>query len=132
MVTYPTSSNFRKNIFLQCHWLHNFPSFRSSHWRRCVRKGVLRNFAKLTGKHLSKSLFFNKVAGWGDCFWSFSWRFLAYFISIEKWNEKREIPWWSSNINFFARVSICLTSTWSENVFKGDLMLQFSWLTEFC
>ena len=32
--------------------------------RRCsVRKGVLRNFAKLTGKHLCQSLYFNKVAG---------------------------------------------------------------------
>ena len=27
------------------------------------KKGVRRNFAKFTGKHLSKSLFFNKVAG---------------------------------------------------------------------
>ena len=26
------------------------------------RKGVLRNFAKFTGKHLCQSLFFNKVA----------------------------------------------------------------------
>ena len=26
-------------------------------------KGVLRNFAKFTGKHLLQSLFFNKVAG---------------------------------------------------------------------
>ena len=26
-------------------------------------KGVLRNFAKFTGKHLRQSLFFNKVAG---------------------------------------------------------------------
>ena len=32
--------------------------------RRCsVKKGVLRDFAKFTGKHLSQSLFFNKVAG---------------------------------------------------------------------
>ena len=30
------------------------------------RKGVLRNFAKFTGKHLCQSLFFNKVAG-GAC-----------------------------------------------------------------
>ena len=29
------------------------------------RKGVLRNFAKFTIKHLSQSLFFNKVAGLG-------------------------------------------------------------------
>ena len=31
-----------------------------------VRKGVHRNFAKFTGKHLRQSLFFNKVAG-GAC-----------------------------------------------------------------
>ena len=32
--------------------------------QRCsVKKRVLRNFAKLTGKHLCQRLFFNKVAG---------------------------------------------------------------------
>ena len=36
---------------------------RSSHRRCSVRKGVLRNFAKFTGKNLCQSLFFNKVAG---------------------------------------------------------------------
>ena len=36
---------------------------RSSHWRCSVRKGVLRDFAKFTGKHPCQSLFFNKVAG---------------------------------------------------------------------
>ena len=36
---------------------------RSSHRRSSVRKGVLRNFAKFTAKHLCQSLFFNKVAG---------------------------------------------------------------------
>ena len=30
------------------------------------KKGVLRNFAKFTGKHLCQSLFFNKVAGLGS------------------------------------------------------------------
>ena len=35
---------------------------RSSHRRCSVRKGVLKNFAKFTGKHLCQSLFFNKVA----------------------------------------------------------------------
>ena len=35
---------------------------RSSRRRCSVRKGVLRNFAKFTGKHLSQSLFFNKFA----------------------------------------------------------------------
>ena len=36
---------------------------RSSHWRCSLRKGVLRSFLKVTGKHLCKSLLFNKVAG---------------------------------------------------------------------
>ena len=36
---------------------------RSSHRRCSVKKDVLRNFAKFTGKHLCQSLFFNKVAG---------------------------------------------------------------------
>ena len=36
---------------------------RSNHRRCSVRKGVLRNFAKLTWKYLCRSLFFNKVAG---------------------------------------------------------------------
>ena len=30
-------------------------------WKCSVKKGVLRNFAKFTGKHLYQSLFFNKV-----------------------------------------------------------------------
>ena len=34
-----------------------------SHQRCFVKKGVLRNFAKFTGKHLCQSLFFNNVAG---------------------------------------------------------------------
>ena len=36
---------------------------RSSHQRCSLGKGVLRNFAKFTGKHLCQSFFFNKVAG---------------------------------------------------------------------
>ena len=33
------------------------------HRRHSLKKGVLRNFAKLIAKHLCQSLFFNKVAG---------------------------------------------------------------------
>ena len=36
---------------------------RSSSWRCSVRKGVLRNLAKFTGKHLCESLYLNKVVG---------------------------------------------------------------------
>ena len=37
--------------------------YKSSHRRCSVRKGVFRNFAKLTGKHLCLKLFLNKVLG---------------------------------------------------------------------
>ena len=37
--------------------------YRSSHRRCSVRKGVPRNLAKRSGKHLCHGLFFNKVAG---------------------------------------------------------------------
>ena len=40
-------------------------TIRSSHQRWSVRKGVLRNFTKFTGKHLCQVLFFNKVASSG-------------------------------------------------------------------
>ena len=38
---------------------------RSSHQRCSVKKDVLRNFAKFTGKQLCQGLFFNKFAGLG-------------------------------------------------------------------
>ena len=38
-------------------------NYRSSHWRCSLKRVVLENFAKLTGKHLWQSLFFNLVAG---------------------------------------------------------------------
>ena len=38
-------------------------TFRSSRPDVFCKKGVLRNFAKFTGKHLRQSLFLNKVAG---------------------------------------------------------------------
>ena len=38
-----------------------FCQVRSSHRRSSVRKGVPRNFAKLTGKHLCQSLFLIKL-----------------------------------------------------------------------
>ena len=35
---------------------------RSSQQRCSIKKGILRNFTKFTGKHLCQSFFFNKVA----------------------------------------------------------------------
>ena len=39
----------------------NYPHYRSSRPEVFCKRGVLRNFAKFTGKHLRQSLFFNKV-----------------------------------------------------------------------
>ena len=39
--------------------------YRSSHWRRSIERGVLKNFSKFTGKHLCQGLFFNNVADLG-------------------------------------------------------------------
>ena len=44
-------------------WDYGTSAYRSSHRRCSVRKDVLRNFAKFTGKHQYQRLFFNKVAG---------------------------------------------------------------------
>ena len=106
---YPIFSNLCKKSSLQCYRLYNFLSFRSSHWTCYVRKGVLGNFAKFTGKHMWQSLFFSKAGCWGDCFWSFSCLLLKIsrlFHFKRKWNEKRKIPCWSSKSTFFARVLI--------------------------
>ena len=57
------------NIFPIC--LPQIPAsicFRSSRPGVFCEKGVLRNFAKFTGKHLCQRLFFNKVAGRGLVF----------------------------------------------------------------
>ena len=43
--------------------LVNFIINRTSHQRCSIRKAVLENFAKFTGKHRCQSLSFNKVAG---------------------------------------------------------------------
>ena len=48
----------RKNCYL---FLRNMNKRSSNH--RTSNKGVLKNFAKFTGKHLCQSLFFNKVSG---------------------------------------------------------------------
>ena len=104
MITYPISSNFCTKMYLQCYRLYNFPSFRSNHWMCSVRKGVLRNFAKFTWNTCGKVSFLIKLqaeATASDLSRVLSWRFLVYFISTEKWNEKRQMPLRKSNIYFF-------------------------------
>ena len=143
MITYSISSSLCKKSYLQCYRFYNFPFFTSSHWRRLLEKRLLeisQNSQENTCGRVSFLIKLQTEAAPSDLSCVFSWRFLVYFTSTEKWDDKREIPWWSSNIYFFARVSVFLTSKiskeiwqmviWSENVFKENLLLQFSWLEE--
>ena len=62
-----------------------FPRFRTSQQRCSIKKGVLKNFAKLTGKQLCQSLFFNKVAGLDDCFCKLFPMLYLLWSSYVKW-----------------------------------------------
>ena len=41
----------------------DYAFYRSSHESCSIKKDILKNFAKVAGKHFCQSLFFNKVAG---------------------------------------------------------------------
>ena len=59
-----TRIRFHVNFFFNWDSLHaRLNSHRGSHRRYSIKKGVLRNFTKCTGKHLCQSFFFNKVTG---------------------------------------------------------------------
>ena len=132
MITYLISSNLCKKRSLQWYLLYNFPPFRSIRWRCSIRKGVLRNFAKFTGKHLWQSQFFNKVAGWGDCFWSFSYLLLKISCLFQQKNEmkKEKYPDGVQIFTFFLQYRfvcfVCLLIGYIS-VKKNHWKLQFGW-----
>ena len=53
----------KKSLILPLEKKFMITQFRSSQQMCSLKKGVLRNFVKFTGKHLHQSLFFNRVAG---------------------------------------------------------------------
>ena len=71
--------------------------YRSSRPEVFCKNGVLRNFAKFTGKHLCQSLFFNKVAG-GACNFikkeTLAQVFSCEFCEISKTPFFIEHLWW--------------------------------------
>ena len=123
-ITYPISSNSCKTSSLHCYPLYNFPSFRNSHWRCFVRKGVPRNFAKFTGKRLWQSFFFNTFADWENGSWSFSCLLLKISCLF---HLNRKMRWEKGNtlmeFKYLVRVSICLTSKISNKKLRdGNLI----------
>ena len=61
-------SLFPKGVFISLEERTLASIYRSNHQKCSIKKGVLRNFTTFTGKHLSQSLLFNKVAGLGTPF----------------------------------------------------------------
>ena len=98
---------------------------RSSHRRCSIKIGVLKNFAKLTGKRLCQRLFFNKVADLrpeytffyrtppNDCFWN------KLFILLHAGNNYNRLsfPRWK-----YARISLNLPN-------NNEYLLDF-WFTK--
>ena len=90
-------------------------STKSSHRRCSVEKGVLRNFAKFTGKHLCRNLFFNKVA------WNFILSKNTFFTeqlrttaSVTNWNIISCgicVSFKSRHVELFCKIIIQLFST---------------------
>ena len=115
-----------KKISGQCYRLYSFPSFRSSHWKCSVRKWVVRNLAKFTGKHLWQSLFFNKVAGWGDFFLSFPCLLLKIYCLF---NFNRKMKWKKGNtlmefkyLIFFSSIDLFDVKDFKKNLADGNLI----------
>ena len=60
-----------------------------------LKKGVLKNFAKFTGKHLCQGLFFNKVAGlfyWNASKYHYLSNFIYFlFIGVESNIQNKKV-----------------------------------------
>ena len=118
----------KKRLWQRCFPVH-FANFlrtpRSSDQRCSLKKGVIRNFTKLTGKHLCQSLFFYKVVGlrpaillkkrhWPKCF---SVKFVKFLRTPLLQNTSgrlllREdivliILWYNIKCGIMAKLKIC-------------------------
>ena len=96
-------NNFRKNASCQMFdRVLNTPlsskKVRSSHPEVLSKKGVLRNIAKFTGKHLCQSLIFNEVAGPRSASWlkKKPWHkcFCVNFVKFLRTHFFIEHLWW--------------------------------------
>ena len=140
------------SFFHPTQWVDNCDkSYRSSHQSCSVKKSVLRNFKKFTGKHLCQSLFFNNVAGlrpatllkkrlWHRCFPVNFVKFLRTpFLTEYLWLLLMEIKdlWGKSHVhseNFCWRVFSLLDSGVLDMIFTKVHVTKwriFSWFLLF-
>ena len=87
----------------------NFWIFRSSQWRCSRKKNVLTNFEKFTGKHLRRSVSFNKVAC--SAFNFIKKETLAQVFSCEFW-EILKNTFFTEHLRMFLNVPVTLLSKW--------------------
>ena len=106
------------------------------------KKGVLKNFAKFTGKHLCQSLFFNKVAGLRPVkfpvnfakflrpfFMEHLWWVLVKFISNAVLNCKKYFP----SFSYFAtsekrgKYLRILHETTCDNYFHHEMVVEIKY-----
>ena len=98
-------------------------SLRSNHRRCCVRKGVLRNFAKFIWKNLCQSLFFNKVEAFN-------------FIKKDTLAQVFSCEFWEISKNTFITEHLRTTASlkWNEGKLKNQwnvfLTSKFKWQVE--
>ena len=88
---------------------------RSSRRGMFCKEAVLRSFAKLTGKHLCQSLFFNKVAGLGSGLKKRLWHrgFPVNFAKFQRTSFIIDRLWWlllSIKFSYICVKKICHTS----------------------
>ena len=67
---------------------------RSSHRRSSVKKGVLKNFTKFTGKRLCQSLFFSKVVKKVVFLWGL-WNFQEHLFTEHLWATASKSNCWT-------------------------------------
>ena len=94
-------------------------TFKSSRPEVFCRKSVLKNFAKLTGKHLGQSLFFNEVAGLGRQVFSYE------FCEISKNIFSYRTPPVSASAPS-SSLKTCRVEIFSKNVYTRHFLFIFT------
>ena len=82
------------------------------------KKGLLKNFAKYTGKHLRQCLFFNKVAGLGQVFF-------CEFCKFFKSSFFYKTPWVAA-FKIYTPDVIYLTCVYNVRIWKSVSKIRFN------
>ena len=103
--------NIVTNLEIHLHYRPCEPSGfkigRSSHWRCSMKKGIFKNFANLTGRHLWQSLFF-KFLAWVNKHrhWFFPVTFTKFLRTTFFQNTSRWLFWVGLVVRKFNSVSL--------------------------